>query len=114
MMSRAVVQVRVMRARHITPHLSRIEGTTSRQLKTSNSPGTVSLRERDEKLSCLRQEMLPMADSVYFEAKKLPLNPRMFEWGVGSCEARGRIVERLDEKGCRGGTLFHSRLVGLG
>ena len=44
MTSRAVVQVRVMRARHITPHLSRIAGTTSRQLRTSNSPTRGKIR----------------------------------------------------------------------
>ena len=55
-----------------------------------------------------------MADSMYVEAKKLPLNPRVFERGVGSFEVRCRIVERLDVKGLRGGTLFRSRLVGLG
>ncbi len=54
------------------------------------------------------------ADSMYDVAKKLPLRPRVFWRGVGSFEVSGRIVERLDEKGRRGGTLFRSRLVGLG
>ena len=76
------------------------------QPQSASGSGSGSLRERDEKLSCLRQEMLLMADSVYVEAKKLPLIPRMFERGVGSFEVRGRIVERLDEKGRRGGTLL--------